>query len=545
MKLPESSAFRANLGETLQGFGRKFLGEDSILQGFEELEAGVSYNYKVQFGGKSYILKVDNPTIGMRAHLKERSNDTRSGDERFNTIAQFVNDKVAKGLQAPSFLGVQGEDGNFCVTAGTTDEALPPEFRGNTVSMQPFLEITKPASKSLSSKEVASLATNLGILHRPSHLAAQFPTPEAPPLADSFRQNREKLLTHFGATEEERTSKIAETAQNIDGLITRLSTKTDPESIEMHKNMMRWFPEGKCDVALLSAIVERACKEKSRDDLSTRQISHNDLHQGNMLRDGANVTIIDFDELGRSGITDDVWMQLDANLDVFRREEEVQRKEAQKRIVAGNATEQVATAEVVFSGAKRTPITPLPTRGSSASVKQDEIENFLAAYMGNNPYMTRREFQKVVDSSVEVPARIASDSMLKVAKFAGNQNPSVDEVKEFSGFISREPGILAMFEQATTHEETRKEALGMAYDEAFAKEIRGRSEDYRKKHVTVDALTDLDALTDPSLSTKKRDPLEHLNLDLGRAKGTREASWVEKIEADRAKSKSDNDRQTP
>ena len=33
--------------------------------------------------------------------------------------------------------------------------------------------------------------------------------------------------------------------------------------------------------------------------------------------------------------------------------------------------------------------------------------------------------------------------------------------------------------------------------------------------------------------------------DLGRAKGTREASWVEKIEPDRAKSKSDNDRQTP
>ena len=52
----------------------------------------------------------------------------------FNLIAQFVNDKVAKGLQAPSFLGVQGEDGNFCVTVGAADDTLPPEFRGNTVS---------------------------------------------------------------------------------------------------------------------------------------------------------------------------------------------------------------------------------------------------------------------------------------------------------------------------------------------------------------------------------------------------------------------------
>ena len=415
-------------------------------------------------------------------------------------------------------MGVQGEDGHFCVTA-EVDEALPPEFHGNTVSMQPFLEITKPTSKSLSGKEITSLATNLGILHRPSRLAAQFPTPEAPPLADSFRQNREKLLTHFGATEEERAVKIAETVQNIDGLITRLSTQTDSESVEIHKNMMRWFPEGKCDVALLSAIVERACKEKPLDDLSTMQISHNDLHQGNMLRDGKDVTIIDFDELGRSGISDDVWVQLDGNLDVFRREEEVERREAATKVVGRP---------------KHTPITPIPTRGSSASVKQDEIESFLAAYMGNNPYMTRREFQKIVDSSVEVPARISAGAMLTIAEFAEKHNPSKDEVQEYSRLISRNPGIFAMFEQATAHEETRKEALGMAYDEAFAKEIRGRSEDYRKNHVTVDALTD------PSSSPKKKDPLEHLNLDLGGYKG---ASWVEKVEAARTKSKPDNDRQ--
>ncbi len=134
-KLQSESLEGRDLNAVLTALGKEFLGEDAALTSFEELEAGVSYNYKVQFGDKKFILKVDNPTVGLRAALKDVSGDERSDDKRFNLIARFVNEKVERGLQAPAFLPVIGMDGEFCVTADKDDESLPREFRGAVVSM--------------------------------------------------------------------------------------------------------------------------------------------------------------------------------------------------------------------------------------------------------------------------------------------------------------------------------------------------------------------------------------------------------------------------
>lgn len=107
---------------------------------------------------------------------------------------------------------------------------------------------------------------------------------------------------------------------------------------------------------------------------------------------------------------------------------------------------------------------------------------------------------------------MTSDALIELVKFVEKENPSEVEKKSFSSFLKDWSGTFAMFNQATQHEEVRKEALGIAYDEVF------------KKLAKSDAKT-TDAITDSRFKTEGHERLEHL--DLARDKP---ASWVEKAE---------------
>jgi hypothetical protein len=254
--LPESSLAGRDLSKILEKFGQKFLGEDAELTSFEAKKEGVSYNYKLNFGDESFILKVDNPTVGGRAILRDVSRDHREGSEKFNLIARFVNDKVDRGMSAPRFVGVGGGDAEFCITASKDDEAIPSEFRGNVISMQSFLAVTKP-DESISSSEAYSLGDGLGILHRPSPFSKEFISPAESPFIVFNRKQREKLEEKFGATPEERISSCEASAKEINSYMESISASEDPLNKKLHAAMSEFPPGGKCSAEILQQLWKR------------------------------------------------------------------------------------------------------------------------------------------------------------------------------------------------------------------------------------------------------------------------------------------------
>lgn len=230
---PESLAGK-DLSAILTKFGQKFLGEAAVLTNFEELEVGkASYGYKVQFGGQQFILKIDNPNVGMRTSTQSTSGDTRSDEARFNLIAKFVNDKISKGMKAPKFLETK-DTNRFCIIADKDDQTLPEEFKGVVISMQPFLTIAKPASQHLSGEEAKSLGDSLGIFHRPSKLATEFPTPELSPRNTFSRESCETLKKQFGNTAEERAAIYPILAAQLEIYMTQLSSSSDTDEKNLY-----------------------------------------------------------------------------------------------------------------------------------------------------------------------------------------------------------------------------------------------------------------------------------------------------------------------
>lgn len=387
-KLAETSIDKKNLHQVLENYSKNFLGSEASLQDFEELEAGVSYNYKLKIGDSWFMLKVDNPEAehSLRNQLKEGYYEQGQAallpEERFNLIAKFLEKKIAKGLQAPSFLKIQepqasGENSDkFCFVA-KSDEIAPTEFHDRVVSMQKFIEVEKPVSsrETLSNQQLSMLGHEMGMLHRPYPEANKFPIPKKSSGSYFFDQNRESVERVFGNTQEERVARVGEVVGKIDTLKSRL----EAQDLE-HFN--QFFPYSRSEaISLISALLERACRNSVVHDLDIKQISHNDLHAGNMIRNGdESLSIIDLDEAGISSAGHDLYMILE-NIDVFKRIPEARRsKEEQKELMSGSLTKKLQ------------PI---------IEVEQEKIENLLTSYLVHNPYMTRSEFQKVVDSHLE------------------------------------------------------------------------------------------------------------------------------------------------
>ncbi len=435
-KLQSESLEGRDLSAVLTTLGKEFLGEDAALTSFEELEAGISYNYKVQFGDKKFILKVDNPTVGLRSALKDVSGDERSDDKRFNLIARFVNEKVERGLQAPAFLPVIGMDGEFCVTANKDDESLPKEFRGAVVSMQPFLAKGKAVHQTPSASEARSLGDNLGKLHRPSSLSEEFPVPlESSQVANS-RIRRQELEKQFGTTREERVASYETSSAAVELYMASLSSSSDEVEKKLYTEMLKYFPDGKCSAETLGSVIEAACVSQPKQDLSTmRQISHNDLHGGNMLVDGTEVTLIDFDELGRAGVAEDLWMQIEPVLNIFHR---------------GEAGEN-----------------PIP--------RQELLEEFLCGYLAHNPYLSRLEFQAVEDLTNMIVAKLASQALAEMVTLATSpKEPPREEVENLANLISNRDWMPAFLADSEKQKE-EKDVLGVIYDKVFAEISRGTS----------------------------------------------------------------------
>ena len=477
-KLQSESLEGKDLSTVLTTLGKKFLGKDAALTSFEELEAGVSYNYIVEFGDKKFILKIDNPTVGMRAALKDVSGDNRSDDERFNLIARFVNEKVERGLQAPTFLPVIGRDGEFCVTADQDDESLPKEFRGTVVSMQTFLEKGKAVQTFLekgkavqipSASQARSLGDNLGKLHRPSSLAQKFPVPsESAKVADS-RMLRQDLEKQFGKTRKDRVANYETSSAAVEHYMASLNSSSVEVERKLYTEMLKYFPDGKCSAETLGSVIETACVSQPKQDLSTmRQISHNDLHSGNMLVVGTEVTLIDFDELGRAGVTEDLWTQIERVLKIFR----------------GEASEN-----------------PIP--------RLELLEEFLCGYLAHNPYLSRSEFQAVEDLTNMIVAGLASLALAGMVTLATSpEKPTREQVENLANRISGGDWMPAFLTDSEKQKE-EKDVLGVIYDKVFAKISRG---------------TSVESLTLDRSQPKARDPLAHLDL----ASGSERKSWVER-----------------
>ena len=470
-KLQPDALQGKTLGKVLTILGKKFLDANAVLRSYEELEAGISYNYKVEFGDKDgdkeFILKVDNPTVGMRANNKDVSGDKRPDDKRFNLIARFINKKVESGLQAPAFLPVIGKDGEFCVIADKNDAELPEEFRGVVVSLQPFSAKGEGVDNISSPSEARSLGDNLGKLHRPSPLSSPlsegFPVPlKSPQVADSIRQ-REQLEIQFGKTKLNRQESYITSSEAVGSYMTRLASSSEEgEEKKLYTEMLKYFPNNQCSPETLALVIETACASQPKQDLSIWQISHNDLHGGNMLVGDTGVTLIDFDELGRAGVAEDLWKQIEPLLDIFNREEAIK---------------------------NQTPKLP----------KQALLEEFLCGYLAHNPYLSRSEFQAVEDLTIMNVARIASGDLAEMVKLATStslEKPTGEDVRNLTNRISRGdwmPAFLADIEK----QKEEKDLLGATYDKVFTEISRG---------------TYVESLTDRSRSAKARDPLAHYDL---------------------------------
>ena len=459
-KLQHEALQGKTLEEVLTTLGKKFLGANAVLRSYEELEAGISYNYKVQFGDKEFILKVDNPTVGMRAHNKDVSGDQRPDDKRFNLIAGFINEKVKGGLQAPAFLPVIGKDGEFCVIADKDDASLPEEFRGVVVSMQPFSAKGKGVRHISSASEARSLGDNLGKLHRPSRLSQDFPVPlESSQVANSSKR-LEQLEIQFGTTRPNRLASYKTSSEAVESYMTSLASSSEEAEKKLYTEMLKYFPDKKCSPKTLELVIETACASQPKQDLSIWQISHNDLHGGNMLVDDkAGVTLIDFDELGRAGVAEDLWMQIEPLLDIFNREEAIK---------------------------NQTPKLP----------KQALLEEFLCGYLAHNPYLSRSEFQAVEDLTKMNVATFASGALAEMVKLATSLEKPTEEVENLTKRISGGDWMPAFLADREKQKE-EKDLLGATYDKVFTEISRG---------------TIVESLTDRSRSAKARDPLAHYDL---------------------------------
>ena len=457
------------------------MGANALLRSYDELEAGISYTYKVKFrykdGDKEFILKVDNPKVRMRANNKDVSGDQRPDDKRFNLIARFINEKVKRGLQAPAFLPVIGKDGEFCVIADKDDARLPEKFRGVVVSMQPFSAKGKGVRHISSAPEARSLGDNLGKLHRPSRLSKDFPVPlESPQVADSSKQ-RKQLEIQFGTTKPNRLASYITSSKAVKSFMTSLASSSKEAEKKLYTEMLKYFPDKKCSSETLGLVIEAAFASQPKQDLSSPkqnlssilQISHNDLHGGNMLVDNtAGVTLIDFDELGRAGVAEDLWRQIEPLLDIFNREEAIK---------------------------NQTPKLP----------KQALLEEFLCGYLAHNPYLSRSEFQAVEDLTKMNVATLASGALAEMVKLATSpKKPTEEKVKNLTNRISNGNWMPAFLADREKQKE-EKDLLGTTYDKVFTKISRG---------------TIVESLTDISRSAKARDPDPLAHYDLARR------SWV-------------------
>ena len=458
------------LGKVLTTLGKKFLGANAVLRSYEELKAGISYNYKVQFGDKEFILKVDNPKVGMRANNKDVSGDQRPDDKRFNLIAGFINEKVKRGLQAPAFLPVIGNDGEFCVIADKDDARLPEEFRGVVVSLQTFSAKGNGVDHISSTSEARSLGDNLGKLHRPSPLSEDFPAPlESPQVADSSRQ-REKLERQFGTIDRQESYTASSGA--VESFMTSLASSSEEAEKKLYTEMLKYFPDKKCSPETLELVIETACASQPKQNFtkSIGQISHNDLHVGNMLVGDTGVTLIDFDELGRAGVAEDLGQQIERLLNIFNRGEAIK---------------------------NQTPKLP----------KQALLEEFLCGYLAHNPYLSRSEFQAVEDLTIMNVARIASGALAEMVKLAtSTEKPTEEEVKNLTTLISSGDWMPAFLADREKQKE-EKDLLGATYDQVFTEISRG---------------TIVESLTDRSRSAKARDPDPLAHYDLARSWVTRQ-----------------------
>lgn len=486
----------ARLKEVIKKFGRNFLGEDAAISDVEELEAGVSYNYKLRSGGLDYILKVDNPqNNNARKLFANDSNDTRSDAERFNDIAEFVNAKIADHyLHAPEF--VAARSGGFCLVNDSDDADLPKEFHGRVVSLQKFLTVEQaPANKRdpYSQQELKSLAENLGRLHRPMVAAQQFPTPKKAPSETIYDNVRAKVEEHFGFTKEERAEKITAMANLLQQRVTQMLN--DGKVLEA-KAIMQFFPEDTINADFLQQVVEDYCnKPKRATDLSeTMQLSHRDFHRGNMVRGDDRVALIDFDELGRANPISDMWMLLEADLDIFN-----------------SAGDKTKTARI------------------------DILNDFLVEYLAFNPYLTRQELKGFADYTQDARRGVMMRKICELDDFVkgekttqkGVETITEDDVEAMSRGL-RDTKWMTRFEteEGKVRDEAHRKMLGEAYDAVFAGLVKARP------NVDAQLLADVPPF-------KGRGELDHLDLATDKPK-----SWVEKVEVARRAAENSKDSKT-
>lgn len=429
--------------KVIEAFGKKFLGKDAVLEDFEPLKAGVSYNYKVKFSGKEYVVKVDNPDANNA--LQSLGKGTPSQDERardFNLKAGIINFKIANhNLRAPAFIAAQGREGEFCIRPedALDKDSLPAEFAGKIVSMQNLVQLSKDKAASAQQDQefLTNLATQIGRLHRPSALVSEFAPPERSSAQLAFEKNRRNAQEFYGATAPERREKIAASALEIEAFLRDIK-ESKPE---IYSKLLKIFPEGKCDVELMVKIVEDVCaKDRPQPPLPRMQLSHNDLHTGNMIRDGSDVALIDFDDIGISEAVSDLNIQFFGPLNLIR------------------YGDLEMSDELHFDTSK--------------------VRDFMKGYISYNPYLSKEELKMATEFVVKFACR----DLLTIAQTAHNYAQDKESVsQEDYGKLDFWDKTFKIAEQQIDNKEALKQELSDVYDAAHK----------AAQSQTVEALLDL------------------------------------------------------
>jgi hypothetical protein len=194
-----------------------------------------------------------------------------------------------------------------------------------------------------------------------------------------------------------------------------------------------------------------------------------------MLRDGSSVTLIDFDELAQSTIVEDLVMQFEAVLNIFRHGDK-----------------------------------PMDAMDRHVTAKQEMLESFLTGYLAHNPYLSRSDLAAATDLTNTIFARLAGEVLVEILGVASREvDPSEEEIAALTNLISNR-SLIAVILLDPENAAKERDLLTASYDKVFGEISKGR---------VVEALVDR-----PFTAKEKR--LEYLDLARSRK---RPGDWVSRV----------------